>query len=175
MPEEELNKKHKEITAFILKKLSTNGEIIGHKEVAMIQQKLHQGFEKNLKTKTDINEEKITILSSKAITKFSSSLKIPQAADFEQGFLELRPKIISPFKESYLQFYESFKAGLQGSSKKYSIFSEIMPRVIIDYYDKILGVCEQLKDEEVDDIKKKLIQAKKVEEDLNKILKENDS
>jgi len=175
MPEDELLRKHKDMTNYILKKLSANGEIIGHKEVAMITQKLQQGFEKNLKNKLDMNEEKITAISNKAISKFSAQLPIPHAADIQEGFAEVRLKVVNPFKESYAQFYEAFKSELKGSNRKFAIYSDTMPKLIFDYYDKIIEICEQLKEEEVDDVKKKLVQAREGEEALRKILEDNQS
>ena len=175
MPEDELLKKHKDITNYILKKLSTNGEIIGHKEVGMITQKLTQGFEKNLKSKMDMNEEKIAVLSNKSISMFGSQLPIPHAADLQEGFSELGLKILTPFKDAYAQFFENFKSGLKGSNRKFAIFSENVPKLIFDYYDKILEICEQLKEEEVGDVKKKLEQAREGEEALRNILSDNQS
>jgi len=175
MPEDELLRKHKDLTTYILKKLSANGEIIGHKEVAMITQKLQQGFEKNLKSKLDMNEEKIASISNKAISKFTAQLPIPHAADIQEGFAELRLKVVNPFKDAYAQFYEAFKSELKGSNRKFAIYSETMPKIIFDYYDKIVEICEQLKEEEVGDVKKKLDQAREGEEALRTILNDNQS
>jgi hypothetical protein len=175
MPEDELLRKHKDLTTYILKKLSANGEIIGHKEVAMITQKLQQGFEKNLKSKLDMNEEKIAAISNKAISKFTAQLPIPHAADIQEGFAEVRLKIVNPFKDAYAQFYEAFKSELKGSNRKFAIYSDTMPKIIFDYYDKIVEICEQLKDEEVEDVKKKLDQAREGEEALRQILNDNQS
>jgi len=45
---------------------------------------------------------------------------------------------------------------MKGSKKKYVPFSDLMPKVIMDHYDRIIDLCEQLKEQELDEYREKL-------------------
>jgi hypothetical protein len=175
IPEDDLLKKHKEIVSNILKKLAATGEIIGQKEVQMIQQKLTVGFDKTLQNKVELNDEKISLGSQKMINQFASQLKIPNAAEIQEGFSDIKLQLINPFKEGYQNFADAFSKGLKGSKKKYVSYSEMLPRVIIDYFEKIIDTCEAVKEKELEVYRDKLSQAREGEESLRNALKENQS
>jgi len=175
IPEDELVKKHREIVNAVLKKLAATSEIIGQKEVQMVQQRLTVGFDKTLQNKIELNEEKITVASQKIINQFMSQLRIPNAAEIQDGFSDIRLKLINPFKESFQNFYESFSKGLKGSKKKYMVLSDLLPKQIIDYFEKIIDTCEAVKESELEVYRDKLAQAREGEEHLRKALADNQS
>jgi len=47
----------------------------------------------------ELNEEKIYAMAKKGIHQFQSSLQIPTLNEIEEGFADLRPKLVVPFKE----------------------------------------------------------------------------
>ena len=71
---------------------------------------------------------------------------IPTLNEIEQGFADLRPKLVVPFKQQFDIFYQNFSKGMKGSKKKYVPFSDLMPGILIGYYDKIIDLCEELKE-----------------------------
>ena len=79
---------------------------------------------------------------------------------------------MTPFKNKYNEFFEGFTKKFKGTSSKYKVYSDIMPNVLVSYFDKIFDVCEKVHEFELVKVKDILAVARFGEESLRRTLKD---
>jgi HPt (histidine-containing phosphotransfer) domain-containing protein len=170
MEEEELTKKHKDITDSLIRKLQSSLETVGAKELGFVQKKLEQGFDTTFRHKVSMNSEKGSAHAKKLIAQFENCLPQPNPGEIGENISEIKTAYLNVLKEKYADFAQGYMKKFKAGAAKYKVFNESMPNILLSYFSKIYEVCESVHEHEIQKIKEILEVARYGEEKLRNII-----
>jgi chromosome segregation ATPase len=160
--EEEIRGLHRDLVSTIMNKFDLRSKEIGElAEVSDIRTELSDKIEKNYSEILLQNEQSSQESCKKLINEILNSFPLPLVLkwdDVQIGFIKDR-------KADFMRFFDVYKKCARGPHK-YDLYSECMPSFLFDFFAKYIDNVKTLHDEEINDVKVFLAQAREGEERL---------
>ncbi|KAM3144212.1 hypothetical protein pb186bvf_003674 [Paramecium bursaria] len=164
--DEELIQAQQKVGQYIFEKLEQKSNVIlDPQKLNQMKLELSELMQLDLKNRLEINRDQTTSVSNQLLGKFFNSYQIPVLQNVDG----IKQSLISEKYQEYGRFYKYYVENAKGSNK-YRHIAEKVPSFLFDFFDKLIQQIQKVYNEENNQTKKFLVQAREGEERLRKTI-----